>query len=536
MREWSRTNLSNVDSPTALRGILQNVDTQMRELTLAVKLLGGGRVPVADNVPLPVSGGGATYHNQLLGLSADDHSQYLLLAGRTGGQTVTGTSSSDNVLNVNASVSSPSGSILRLLANGTAHLTFGIGGVGYPVMVQGPAASTLSFVGGATQNRIYCGGTNSPSLILAKNSGLAAPFIEFGAASNTITFGGKIDSYTSSPALLALDAANQSSVVANTDDNLRIVQRSAIQTGYSIRVLDNTRTTTKFGVSAAGKAIMSGLGINGSTSGQLTVNAAATTTDHTLTMPAANATGVLTNNGSGTLSWAAGAAHTLLDGNIHTDTVYPGALSRGMMTWVDSSGFWGGFALGTANTVLTSDGTDPGWRTLSAAHMDDRTRHFFIHPSAFYAGTSTNFHLTPGSNPNAANALAFSGSADTYMYTNVMWPADMASGSGITYTLYFIQRGGSSANSIIWYMYQLKPVIGTTLTSATYDKLDKVTYSTNGGTDVVVTATITSTLVSPAAGDFVRLTLARLASTDGSDTNTNTADLLGVKVSYTADM
>lgn len=49
-----------------------------------------------------------------------------------------------------------------------------------------------------------------------------------------------------------------------------------------------------------------GFFINGTTSGALTMKAAASTTSHTLTWPSANASGVLTNNGSGTLSWSTG--------------------------------------------------------------------------------------------------------------------------------------------------------------------------------------------------------------------------------------
>lgn len=533
MREWTRTNVTNADKPEVLRGILQNVDTQMRELTLAVKLLGGGRVPVADNVPLPVSGGGTMYHNQLLGLSADDHSQYLLLAGRTGGQTVSGLSSSDNVLNVNASVASPSGSILRLLANSTAHWTFGIGGVGYPVMVQGPAASTLSLVGGATQNRIYCGGTNSPSLILAKNSGLAAPFIELGAISNTITFGGKIDSYTSSPALFALDAANQSSSVANTDDNLRIVQRSAIQTGYSIRVLDNTRATTKFGVTAAGKAIMASLGINGATSGTITLDAAATTTNHTLTLPSNNASGVLTNNGSGALSWSAGATHTLLDGNIHSDTVYPGALSRGMMTWVDSSGFWGGFALGAANKVLTSDGTDPGWRTLNKAHLDDRTRTIWLDPSRWSTTATTH----TGAAPNSMTQKTMSGTAATTLATTLVLPADYV---GIVSCDLYYSNQGTSTNNTVWNFYS-RAVATTDSVSAAYDGSAQAVItppSTANALDIytgIASTFMTNAGTDYSAGQLIRITLQRDA-TDGSDTNTTSMSFNGLLINYTADM
>jgi hypothetical protein len=54
--------------------------------------------------------------------------------------------------------------------------------------------------------------------------------------------------------------------------------------------------------------LKSALVIPGGTSGSLTVQPAAVTTSHTLTFPAANASGALTNNGSGALSWTPGAS------------------------------------------------------------------------------------------------------------------------------------------------------------------------------------------------------------------------------------
>lgn len=607
MREWSRTNVSNVDAPNALRGVITSMDVQLRELTTAVKLLGEGRVAVADNQPLPTSGG-VSDHGALTGLGDDDHAQYLLLAGRTGGQTVNATVATDNLLTLvrPSSGASTTGSILLLKTGSSEHWRFGMGGSGWPILTQGPSTGQLNFAQQATHASIYCGGSNGPYLIVSKNSSSgAAPSLTFGdtGSGKAVTLAGKLDTYINSPALVSIDGANQSSIISETDDCLRIVRRSSTQSGHAIRLLTENRTQNLFTVSINGtvsaitgngsntltmnpgsllfgasdtgggtmnlnttslafrntssaqtttitgdnKLVLgnfarselltldsTGIKLKGSTSGYITINPAAVTTDHTLTLPAANATGVLTNNGSGALSWAAASSsNTLLDGSAHSDTVAQ-TVSRGSLVYGNSTPKWDELAVGTANTVLKSDGTDPSWGSLNNAHIDDRTRYLWIPASHFYAGTATNFHLTPGSAPNAANALAFSGSADAHAYTNICLPADYV--SGLTYKLYFIQRGGSSANAIIWYAYQKKLVVGTTLTSAAYDVLDKLTYTTNGGTDVVVTGSITSTLSSPAAGDVVRFTLSRLASTDAADTNTNTVDLLGIRLEYTADM
>lgn len=90
MREWSRTNVSNIQDPSALRGIITSMDVQLRELSTAVKLLGGGRVAVADNLPLSVSGGGSTPHKLLDGIFNSD----TVAATASAGSLIVGTSGS----------------------------------------------------------------------------------------------------------------------------------------------------------------------------------------------------------------------------------------------------------------------------------------------------------------------------------------------------------------------------------------------------------------------------------------------------------
>lgn len=116
---------------------------------------------------------------------------------------------------------------------------------------------------------------------------------------------------------------------------------------------------------------------DGSTSGALTHQAAATTTSHTLTWPSAQgaASSFLTNNGSGTLSWqtSTGSAflHELLSAS-HSDTVAQ-TVSRGSLIYGNSTPKWDELTIGAASTLLKSDGTDASWGTvslLSAFHGD----------------------------------------------------------------------------------------------------------------------------------------------------------------------
>jgi hypothetical protein len=61
---------------------------------------------------------------------------------------------------------------------------------------------------------------------------------------------------------------------------------------------------------------MGTLKLLGSTSGTLSITGAATITTYSLIMPAAQGTGVLTNDGAGNLSWAAALTNALASGDV----------------------------------------------------------------------------------------------------------------------------------------------------------------------------------------------------------------------------
>lgn len=86
MREWSKLHIANIEDPKVMRANLQAVDGQLYELSKAVSRLASGYG--ASVTVTASSGGGVTDHGLLSGLGDDDHSQYLLLANRTGGQTI----------------------------------------------------------------------------------------------------------------------------------------------------------------------------------------------------------------------------------------------------------------------------------------------------------------------------------------------------------------------------------------------------------------------------------------------------------------
>jgi len=82
------------------------------------------------------------------------------------------------------------------------------------------------------------------------------------------------------------------------------------------------------------------------------------------TLPSADgsASYVLSTNGAGVLSWAAGAApsaHNILSTS-HGDAA-AGTVVRGDLIYGNSTPAWARKAIGAANTFLISDGTDPAW-------------------------------------------------------------------------------------------------------------------------------------------------------------------------------
>ena len=106
--------------------------------------------------------------------------------------------------------------------------------------------------------------------------------------------------------------------------------------------------------------IKTALTLYGSSTGYVTITPFATTTDHTLTLPSNNASGVLQNNGSGILSWVSGVPASTAN-----DLVGGGTGSLPYQDGVNSTAF---LSIGTANQILSvnSGATAPQWTsTLS---------------------------------------------------------------------------------------------------------------------------------------------------------------------------
>lgn len=144
---------------------------------------------------------------------------------------------------------------------------------------------------------------------------------------------------------------------------------------WTNRLLSDSVAATQLVWSTSGIAINTGLALNGSTSGAITQIASATTTPYSITWPAAQAGAsgdVLTNNGSGVLTWTSPAATgvtsvALFDGSTTPIFAISGSpvTSTGTLTFtLETQG---------ANMVLagpaTGSAAEPTFRSLVATDI-----------------------------------------------------------------------------------------------------------------------------------------------------------------------
>lgn len=108
------------------------------------------------------------------------------------------------------------------------------------------------------------------------------------------------------------------------------------------------------------------------TNGQLLIGK---TSDNSLNLATLTAGSNITiTNGAGTVTIATTGAATnaLLDGSNHTDTLAH-TVVRGDLIVGNSTPKWASLAVGAANRVLRSDGSDPNWGQVSDAFISDVT-------------------------------------------------------------------------------------------------------------------------------------------------------------------
>jgi len=101
----------------------------------------------------------------------------------------------------------------------------------------------------------------------------------------------------------------------------------------------------------------------------------------------------LTDGGATTLhSHAGGAAHAILDGSTHSDSVAQG-VTRGSLIKGNSTPAWDELVLGISGTYLRSDGNDPSWQTPLVTRIH-KLRPSAAPGAAIVAGTLQDFSFT----------------------------------------------------------------------------------------------------------------------------------------------
>jgi hypothetical protein len=125
-----------------------------------------GNVNVGGNLNVTGSFSASIAHNSLSGLLADDHTQYMLLAGRTGGQILTGGTGASNILTLRSTTNATKGTVLIDETTNSTSTTTG----------------ALRVAGGAgIVGNLFTGGTGNYAGVLSASSGTASTSTTTGA-------------------------------------------------------------------------------------------------------------------------------------------------------------------------------------------------------------------------------------------------------------------------------------------------------------------------------------------------------------------
>lgn len=519
MRPWRGVDAGTTDDPR-VREALSTISEFLFDVSAAVKSIGDGLEPIA-------SGGGSigtTDHGALSGLADDDHSQYLLLAGRSGGQTIHSLASGDTPLIVRgttgqtadfARIEDVSGNdIFSFRAQVDMYLSSSTGG------------STAAYgLLGITQTRSL----DTTALSIVPQTGIIL---------GRVSAGPKV--YID-PALSAPNTSPQTWDILLRASHASASRAAVLVTNQGagagpLMVWQYPEGTNVAQVTSDGYFDTPGLRLMDATGDLLTIVPAAATTAHTLTMPAAqgSADTYLKNDGSGGLSWAAvsgGSTHNLLDGGtVHTDTAAD-TVSRGSLIIGNSTPAWDELVIGSANTVLRSDGTDPSWGAIDKGYISNRQRRLW-YPAAMFETTAKS--LT-GSNPYSMPRISMGGTVDSYHHLAIVVPDDYV--STVNFKIWW-----SSAAAHATQVWRAKLVIQdvTSADTAVFSGTETtISVSVNGISANYAYATTGFTNPDAAGltpGNLYRVNFTREASTDATDNFTNNVYFHGLELIYTADM
>jgi hypothetical protein len=235
----------------------------------------------------------------------------------------------------------------------------------------------------------------------------------------------------------------------------------------------------------------------------------------------------------------------------HTDTVAQ-AVTRGSLIYGNSTPKWDEMVIGSANTVLRSNGTDPSWGAIDHNYISNRTRRVHLPISGF------------GQSNGTIAALAFSGTyPDRYRY--ISWPTAPATPPQGWETVWIVPNDYVSGGLIIFFWTAVGLDDNAVVLRAHYLPRADTTSDLETGQEILTAASTTlskttiglglSTTPTPraifdehylarsdigtmsglVAGDVVNISVDRNVS-DASDTYNGEVRLIAVAIDYTADM
>jgi hypothetical protein len=189
----------------------------------------------------------------------------------------------------------------------------------------------------------------------------------------------------------------------------------------------------------------------------------------------------------------------------------------------------------TGTAVITTDGRLSDSRNPlahGAALHTDITRALFL--PAVAAGLDVATLVNLGASPNLTKAVAYADAATNGAFWTFEVPEDWASGVITIQPIWSPGATDAVAHAVRWSMTCKNVTAGTTITAAGTNVLftGAAAARTVG---VVVKDTATSTTLTPAAaGDYFTIELQRIGA-DAADTYVGVVNLLGIRVTYTAN-
>lgn len=251
----------------------------------------------------------------------------------------------------------------------------------------------------------------------------------------------------------------------------------------------------------------------------------AITTDHTYIFPAAVADGIFNVSVSGST------------GTLSMLTATRGALIVGSATPA-----WAVLAVGAANTVVKSDGTDTTFGTIDHNFIDNRTRSLFIYPSMMGSVSGAPTLAFQGASPDHVHMWTMAtGAADRIIGGTVTLPADWTSGT-VEVFLLWTTTGGAGDVSGFYVDFNMGALVtaANPVTSASAAVAADQLLPTTNPRDATLSETSLGTFsTSIAANRFMKFEFKRDILNEiavNLAANLQTLGIVGFRFTYTADM